>query len=167
MINNWAMPKGKTELNPHEVLVAGAGAGITALILTYPLEFVRCRLTVQKGEYFISMNPIDFKLSLEKHYTGILDCLIKVGKKDGIFALYRGLWPSIIGVIPYVGIDFAVYETLKRYSPKDENGHVADLVTVTNGAIAGLFAQTGVFISNYKNIYVYDSCSIISSRSSS
>lgn len=81
---------------------------------------------------------------LERHYTGIYDCLVKVARKEGFFTLYRGLWPSIIGVVPYVGIDFAVYETLKRYSPKDEQGRVGDLVTVTNGAVAGLFAQTGM-----------------------
>lgn len=126
LIQNWAIPRGKKELTPIETLVAGGGAGITALIITYPLEFVRCRLTVQK----------------EAHYKGILDCMTKVVRSDGVLALYKGLWPSIIGVVPYVGMDFATYETLKRYSPKQKDGTVSAVVTVTNGAIAGLVAQT-------------------------
>lgn len=42
-------------------------------------------------------------------------------------------------------MDFATYETLKRYSPKQPDGTVSAVVTVTNGAIAGLVAQTGIF----------------------
>lgn len=30
-----------------------------------------------------------------------------------MIALWRGWLPSVIGVIPYVGLNFSVYETLK------------------------------------------------------
>jgi solute carrier family 25 (mitochondrial phosphate transporter), member 23/24/25/41 len=30
-------------------------------------------------------------------------------------AFYRGLLPNVIGVIPYAGIDFAIYESLKKF----------------------------------------------------
>lgn len=33
--------------------------------------------------------------------------------QEGIIALWKGWLPSVIGVIPYVGLNFAVYETLK------------------------------------------------------
>ena len=33
--------------------------------------------------------------------------------QEGLVALWRGWVPSVIGVIPYVGLNFAVYETLK------------------------------------------------------
>ena len=32
----------------------------------------------------------------------------------GVVALWRGWVPSVIGVVPYVGLNFAVYETLKE-----------------------------------------------------
>lgn len=35
--------------------------------------------------------------------------------QEGLTALYKGWLPSVIGVIPYVGLNFAVYETLKAY----------------------------------------------------
>ena len=114
------------DLTPVQRLFAGGMAGVTALVLTYPLEFVRCRLTLQKS----------------KIYKGIVDCMVQVTRKEGFFVLYRGLWPSIIGVVPYVGVDFAAYETLKQYSPKQADGSVNGLVTLLNGAIAGTMAQT-------------------------
>ena len=33
--------------------------------------------------------------------------------QEGPLALYKGWLPSVIGVIPYVGLNFAVYESLK------------------------------------------------------
>lgn len=33
--------------------------------------------------------------------------------QEGPGALYKGWLPSVIGVIPYVGLNFAVYESLK------------------------------------------------------
>lgn len=114
------------DLTPLQRLFAGGMAGVTALILTYPLEFVRCRLTLQKS----------------KIYNGIWDCMVQVTRKEGIFGLYRGLWPSIMGVVPYVGVDFAAYETLRQYSPKQPDGSVHGLVTLLNGALAGTLAQT-------------------------
>lgn len=33
--------------------------------------------------------------------------------QEGLLALWRGWLPSVIGVIPYVGLNFAVYETSK------------------------------------------------------
>jgi solute carrier family 25 phosphate transporter 23/24/25/41 len=114
------------DLTPLQRLFAGGMAGVTALVLTYPLEFVRCRLTLQKS----------------KIYKGIIDCMVQVSRKEGFFVLYRGLWPSIIGVVPYVGVDFAAYETLKQYSPKQADGSVNGFVTLANGAVAGTMAQT-------------------------
>ena len=33
--------------------------------------------------------------------------------EEGVLALWRGWLPSVIGVVPYVGLNFGVYETLK------------------------------------------------------
>jgi solute carrier family 25 (mitochondrial phosphate transporter), member 23/24/25/41 len=119
--------KGQTDLTPLQRLIPGGLAGITALVATYPLELVRARLTVQKGRY----------------YTGMWDCLVKVSRQEGPLQLFRGLWPSIVGVVPYVGIDFAAYETFKQYTPKRPDGTVGAVSTLINGALAGTLAQTG------------------------
>ena len=33
--------------------------------------------------------------------------------QEGVLALWKGWLPSVIGVVPYVGLNFAVYETSK------------------------------------------------------
>jgi len=118
--------EGTKFLTPVERVVVGGFAGITALVATYPLEMIRARLTVQSTSV----------------YSGIFDAGRKITEKEGAFALYKGLWPSIVGVVPYVGLDFGVYETLKQWAPKDDKGNVDRFTTLANGAFAGSCAQT-------------------------
>uniref|UniRef100_A0A7S2WI82 EF-hand domain-containing protein n=1 Tax=Mucochytrium quahogii TaxID=96639 RepID=A0A7S2WI82_9STRA len=83
----------------HERFLAGAGAGVLAQTVIYPLEIAKTRLAVSaKGEF-----------------SGIFDCLHKIIKKDGPFAIYRGLGPSILGIAPFAGIDLSIFNTLKHY----------------------------------------------------
>jgi solute carrier family 25 (mitochondrial phosphate transporter), member 23/24/25/41 len=51
---------------------------------------------------------------------------VPVNLQEGLLALWRGWLPSVIGVIPYVGLNFAVYETskdmiLKHYGAGEHN----------------------------------------------
>ena len=43
-------------------------------------------------------------------FRGIGDCVAQIVRKEGLVGLYRGLTPSLVGIIPYAGIDLAVYE---------------------------------------------------------
>ncbi len=48
-------------------------------------------------------------------YRGMYDCLRQILRNEGGRAFYRGLTPSLIGIIPYAGIDLAVYEVWYIY----------------------------------------------------
>lgn len=52
------------------------------------------------------------RLTLRKtgQYSGMFDCAKKILKKEGLRAFYKGYIPNILGIIPYAGIDLAVYE---------------------------------------------------------
>lgn len=52
------------------------------------------------------------RMTLRKtgQYSGMFDCAKKVLKKEGVKAFYKGYIPNILGIIPYAGIDLAVYE---------------------------------------------------------
>ena len=52
------------------------------------------------------------RLALGKtgQYRGLLDCAGQLLKSEGVFSFYKGLTPSLLGIIPYAGIDLAVYE---------------------------------------------------------
>lgn len=47
-------------------------------------------------------------------YSGMLDCARKILAREGVTAFYKGYVPNMLGIIPYAGIDLAVYETLKN-----------------------------------------------------
>ena len=52
------------------------------------------------------------RLAIRKtgQYKGILDCAVKVYRTEGPMCFYRGYVPNLLGIIPYAGIDLAVYE---------------------------------------------------------
>merc|ERR1711936_802635 len=56
------------------------------------------------------------RLALRKtnEYNGIFHCGKKLYQAEGIRVFYRGYIPNLLGILPYAGIDLAVYETLKR-----------------------------------------------------
>uniref|UniRef100_I1PYD8 Mitochondrial carrier protein n=1 Tax=Oryza glaberrima TaxID=4538 RepID=I1PYD8_ORYGL len=125
------------QLSPLLRLGAGACAGIIAMSATYPMDMVRGRITVQ--------------MQTEKspyQYRGMFHALGSVYREEGFRALYRGWLPSVIGVVPYVGLNFAVYESLKDWllqtNPYDL-GKDNELHVVTRlgcGAVAGTIGQT-------------------------
>lgn len=123
---------GDGQLTPLLRLGAGAGAGIVGMTATYPMDMVRGRITIQEGT--------------NQQYRGLLHATRCIVAEEGVLALWRGWLPSVIGVIPYVGLNFAVYETLKdvlirAYDCRDER----DLSIATRlacGAVAGTTGQT-------------------------
>lgn len=40
----------------------------------------------------------------------MFDCAKKILQREGVKAFYKGYIPNILGIIPYAGIDLAVYE---------------------------------------------------------
>ncbi|XP_077415677.1 mitochondrial adenyl nucleotide antiporter SLC25A23-like isoform X2 [Vanacampus margaritifer] len=85
-------------LRLQERFLAGSLAGATAQTIIYPMEVLKTRLT----------------LRTTGQYSGMADCAKQILKREGVRAFYRGYLPNTIGIIPYAGIDLAVYETLKN-----------------------------------------------------
>lgn len=52
------------------------------------------------------------RLALGKtgQYTGMVNCAKHIFLKEGMAAFYKGYVPNMLGIIPYAGIDLAVYE---------------------------------------------------------
>ncbi|XP_014873893.1 calcium-binding mitochondrial carrier protein SCaMC-1-like isoform X1 [Poecilia latipinna] len=87
-----------TKIETHKRFMAGSMAGATAQTAIYPMEVLKTRLTLRKTG----------------QYAGMFDCAKKILRKEGVIAFYKGYIPNLIGIIPYAGIDLAVYETLKN-----------------------------------------------------
>ena len=50
-----------------------------------------------------------------KQYSGIYDCAHQIYAREGLRNLYRGYVPNLVGIIPYAGIDLAIYEVSRRF----------------------------------------------------
>merc|ERR1712130_710747 len=64
----------------------------------------------------------------------------KVFKSGGFAGLYRGLGPTLVAMFPYVGVEFMVYETLKKRWEM-YLGPVGTAALLLLGAIGGAAAQ--------------------------
>ena len=49
-----------------------------------------------------------------KQYKNLIDCLVRTASDEGIGALYRALPPRLTSVVPMIGIQFGIYEYIKR-----------------------------------------------------
>lgn len=106
--------------------VGGAAAGIVSTIVCHPLEVIKDRLTVNRQVY-----PT-ISLAFRKIY-----------KDDGIGGLYAGIFPTLIGMLPYSTCYYFMYETVKSSycrSKKKKNLNRAELLVI--GAISGFTAST-------------------------
>lgn len=119
--------------------IAGSMAGVAAVITTYPLDLIKTRLTVQKEG-----KTADGKV-LKKTYNGIWDCFRKVYRDEGFTALYKGMGTTIVGVIPFEGVQFWFYNYVRdvREEQKKKNGQRLEAFDfLALGCLAGAVAQT-------------------------
>lgn len=120
-------PREGGRLHPLERLWLGAAAGVLAVTATYPLDYVRGRLSVQGA-------------GTGAQYKGILDALTTIARQEGVRGLYRGLGTTAVGIGPYLGVNFATYNTLREKVCGDERPSV--LTSIVLGGTAGALAQT-------------------------
>ncbi|ATY66287.1 solute carrier family 25 member 42 [Cordyceps militaris] len=117
-------------------LVCGGLAGITSVFLTYPLDIVRTRLSIQSAS-FAELGNRPQKL------PGMWSTMVSMYRSEGgIAALYRGLVPTVAGVAPYVGLNFMVYESVRKYLTPDGEQNPNAARKLLAGAISGAVAQT-------------------------
>lgn len=79
----------------------------------------------------------------QKRIPGIWAMTMKVYREEGgIRGLYRGCVPTSAGVAPYVAINFAAYEALRKRFIDSETGEVSTIMKLSCGAMAGSISQT-------------------------
>lgn len=100
-------------------LAAGGAAGATALTVSYPLEYCFTRLAADTG---VTVNGVT-----TRQYSGIVDCIVKTVKSDGIRGIYRGYGPSVAGIIVYRAGYFGLYDSLKSQYGLGQVYHICSL----------------------------------------
>jgi len=86
-------------------MASGGLAGAGSLCIVYPLDYARTRLASDVG-------------SGKRDFEGLADCLIKTAKgPKGVLGLYNGFGVSVVGIIPYRGVYFGLFDSLKEMNP--------------------------------------------------
>lgn len=164
MLTSWienqdSRPKtSDTSSGNHEIkFIAGSMAGVTSVLMTYPLDLVRARLA--------SVVEVKNKVASKTIHgngnnvvpTTIMKTLVSVFRNEGgILGLYRGITPTILAMIPYGGCNFYMFERLKHwcvnYAPNWTCYRSSNDKLVLNipskllcGGLAGAIGQTTIY----------------------
>lgn len=117
-------------LNHTERLVSGAAAGTASTLVTYPLDMLRARLALT---------------SLHSSQFGLLAAAREVVAARGWTGLYRGLGPSLVGIVPYAAVSFWTNDFLKQRI-RDRAGREPKVTErLACGAVAGLLGQASCY----------------------
>ncbi|CAH8540891.1 unnamed protein product [Schistosoma bovis] len=128
-------PDGSLQL--HTKFLAGSLAGATSQSIIYPMEVLKTRMCLRKSG----------------QYSSIFDCARKLYHSNGITIFYRGYVPNILGILPYAGVELAMFETFKQsyskaFLSKDEKSQNIPppvYVSVIAGALSSLCGQLGTY----------------------
>ncbi|KAK9319701.1 mitochondrial carrier domain-containing protein [Lipomyces orientalis] len=106
---------------------AGAIAGVSEILVMYPLDVVKTRVQLQVG-----------KGSGGEAYSGMLDCFQKIVKNEGFSRLYRGITAPILMEAPKRATKFAANDEWgKVYRKAFGVTQMNQPLSVLTGATAG------------------------------
>ncbi|KAH9743089.1 hypothetical protein KPL70_003184 [Citrus sinensis] len=123
----------KTNIGASGRLFAGGLAGAVAQTAIYPMDLVKTWLQT----YVCEGGKVPKIGAMSR------DILVQEGPR----AFYRGLVPSLLGIIPYAGIDLAAYESFKEMSKKYilHDSEPGPLVQLGCGTFSGALGATCVY----------------------
>ncbi|KAG9141378.1 hypothetical protein Leryth_001840 [Lithospermum erythrorhizon] len=108
------------------IAVAGASAGFFSTLVCHPLEVLKDRLTISPDVY-----PT-LSIAVQKMY-----------KDGGVGAMYAGLAPTLVGMLPYSTCYYFMYEKMKKsYCEAQKKRSLSRPEMLFIGALSGLTAST-------------------------
>lgn len=91
-----------------EVLLASASAGTTAAVVTFPMDFVRTRLTVQTaGNTYVCEASLHCRVVLlltgqvmcacaRRYYRGVTNAVLSIYQQEGLLGFYKGVTAAVL-----------------------------------------------------------------------
>ncbi|KAL7751715.1 mitochondrial thiamine pyrophosphate transporter [Sorochytrium milnesiophthora] len=161
----WAYDEVNRLLSKQRILspsqqkfAAGAVAGSVATVATYPFDLLRTRFAIQgSGNAKVNphtsrRNPVQLLREIQV-YQSMRHAVREILHAEGVRGLYQGVGPSLMQIVPYMGLMFGTYERLKAaWGQLDSGAAVAPGVqalagyeTFVCGGLAGIISKTGVF----------------------
>lgn len=138
--------KEQAKVNPWLHFVAGGIGGMAGAIFTCPLDVVKTRLQsdIYRSQYQSSARayhtPVGKALA---HISDTVGIISNVYRMEGVRALFKGLGPNLVGVIPARSINFFTYGVGKDFiSQNFNNGKESVGVQLSAAACAGIVTST-------------------------
>uniref|UniRef100_A0AAV2JVK8 Solute carrier family 25 member 30 n=1 Tax=Knipowitschia caucasica TaxID=637954 RepID=A0AAV2JVK8_KNICA len=140
--------------------VFGGLASVTAECGTFPIDLAKTRLQVQ-GQ----VGDSKYK---EIRYRGMLHAMARIGREEGLWALYSGISPAMLRQASYGTIKIGTYQSFKRIlveRPEDETLLTNVVCGILSGVISSSIANPtdvlkaqgrviqGSMMGNFINIY--------------
>ncbi|GAA5863762.1 hypothetical protein JCM3774_001150 [Rhodotorula dairenensis] len=173
-IHSMLMPTPESETSGRRFL-AGSLAGIITTGITYPLELIRVRLAFEShhspGDRAslirtirqiyatppTALPPTDLPQSTTSSAAPARPPSSPAAALEqrqqpraSVANFYRGIWPTLVGIIPYAGTSFLIWGLLKQdlfprfLAPETRRKHRAGLDLLAGG-IAGAIGQTTAY----------------------
>jgi solute carrier family 25 carnitine/acylcarnitine transporter 20/29 len=105
-------------------LFAGSLAGMTSLLVCYPLDIVRTRLQTSDASRF----------------KGVIDCFVKTVRGEGFLALYKGMSSPLAAQALQKAVMFGAYGAAQRYVLAKRPTQGTNPLTTYELFLCGMFA---------------------------
>lgn len=135
----------KTQAPNWVHFVAGGFGGMVGAVVTCPLDVVKTRL--QSDAYNATYNQApklgNPAVKAFQHLKETGGVILSIYKVEGSRALFRGLGPNLVGVIPARSINFFTYGSSKEFLlTRFNNGQEATWIHLAAGLNAGFVTST-------------------------
>lgn len=126
LIKEVELNVGDKKYDANILALTGAFAGVVSQVVCFPLDLIRTRMIVRPEKYH-----------------GIFGTAKTIVKEEGIYSLWAGLMPTLIGSIPYEGSQYFLYGKLRQlYQNHYNRKTVSPFANVVIGSLAGMFSQS-------------------------
>jgi len=110
-------------------LIAGGAAGCVEVSIMHPLDLVKTRFQIQA-------TPVQGLES--QHYNGIVDCMKKMYKSEGLLSFWKGILPPIFAETPKRAWKFFTFDLFQKVLITDKNGKPTPLTYSLAGLGSGV-----------------------------
>lgn len=134
--NDWfkdLVAPGVQKPTTMQLMLSGTLAGLSQLVISYPLELIRTRMAVGTSLY----PPLVYK--------GIVDCAVTVVRVEGVRGLFKGITATLAMGAPFVGLQMTSFAEALALMPRQADGTVALPFMLLAGAASGTFAQSVMY----------------------
>ncbi|KAL0089751.1 mitochondrial carrier domain-containing protein [Phycomyces blakesleeanus] len=121
---------------PHvaKTFLCGMAAGSVATMATYPFDLLRTRFAMEDSRKHISL----------------VSAIKKIYNTEGKRGFYRGVGPTLVQIMPYMGLVFSSYDALAAGFKKMREQGLIDpdykpLQDMLSGALSSVIGKTAVY----------------------